>query len=349
MRRHGFLSPFDLVPVLLSAVMIAAGCQTVRSTVAPHPVVASGEADRKGQADAFPEGKVPQNYRITLTLTAGQSWTDRYTSTSEMTRTYTSADGKKTVRSRPGGLDLVATQTVASVTGGVARIEIRESHARILQEGRYIDAPFRQFGPPNPVFFTLDLATGKTDFSEMEKAYTDWMAGLKEGPAGDILGKNFRLTGYLAQLRELYGRPFSRFAGKTLSRESAAAGEKDFVLPFLGPGVSLGTVPVKTRSRIDGFEVRGSNHYMKVTGDYDGGVAWSADDLSSRLADFGVPPPVAFRSSGETRGRFDSTVDILLGRVVRSSGQFSYTASATFDGGTLAEEISGKSLLEPAE
>lgn len=349
MRRRGILSPKVLVPVLLSAVMIAAGCQTVRSTVSPHPVVTSGEADRKGQADAFPEGKVPQSYRITLALSPGQSWTDRFTSTSEMTRTYTGADGKKTVRARTVGLELVATQTVVSVTGDVARIEVRESQARILQEGRFLDAPFRQFGPPNPVFFTLDLATGKTDFSEMEKAYTDWMAGLKEGPAGEILGKYFRLTGYLAQLRELYGKPFSRFAGKTLSRESAAAGEKDFVLPFLGPGIALGSVPVNSRSRVEDFEVRGSSHYMKVAGNYDGAVAWSADELADRLADFGVPPPATFRSSGEARGHFDSTVDILLGREIRSSSQLSYAASATFGGATITEEIAGKSLLEPAQ
>jgi len=323
-----------LLPVFLGAASFA-GCQALHSPAAAGP--------------EHPGGNIPDSYRITLALTPGQSWNDRFTSTSEMTRTYTAADGKKTVRSRSVGLELVATQTVASVSGDVARIEVRETQARILQEGKFIEAPFRQFGPPNPVFFTLDLSTGATDFSGMEKAYAEWMTGLKEGPAGDILGKAFRLTAYLAQLKELYGKPFSRFAGKTLSRDLHTAGEKDFVLPFLGPGVVLGTVPVSTRSRIEGFEVAGGNHHMKVTGEYNGPVSWSAADLSERLADFGVPAPSSFRSSGETRGRFASTVDILIGREVRSSSELTYTATAAFDGGTVAEEVAGKSRLEPVE
>jgi len=347
MRRPAVRSARFLVMLLffLGSVPFA-GCRALHSPAAPGSV---GTTSKPAAGPEVPEGKVPDRYRITLTLSPGQSWADRFVSTSEMTRTYTGADGKKTVRSRSVGLELVATQTVASVSGDVARIEVRESEARILQEGKFIEAPFRQFGPPNPVFFTLDLSTGAADFSEMEKAYADWMAGLKEGPAGDILGKAFRLPAYLAQLKELYGKPFSRFAGKTLSRDLDAEGEKDFVLPFLGPGVVLGTVPVATRSRIEGFEVEGGNHYMKVAGEYSGPVSWSAADLSDRLADFGVPAPASFRSSGETRGRFASTVDILPGREVRSSSRLTYTATATFDGGTVTEEIAGASRLEPVE
>lgn len=322
------------------------GCQAMRSA-AGSPSMGSDETPAAGSE--FPEGKIPDSYRITLTLSPGQSWNDRFTSTSEMTRTYTDADGKKTVRSRSVGVELVATHSVSSVSGDVARIEVRESQARILQEGKFLEAPFRQFGPPNPVFFTLDLSTGKTDFSEMETAYTEWMAGLRGGPAGDILGRSFRLQGYLAQLKELYGKPYSRFAGKTLSRKFGEGGERNFVLPFLGPGVALGTVPVTTRSRIEGFEVAGGNHRMNVTGEYSGPVSWSAAALSERLSDFGVPTPASFRSTGEARGRFDSTVDILLGREVRSSSRMTYNATATFDGGSVTEEIVGKSLLEPVE
>jgi len=347
MRRRAARATRFLVPSLVFlGCLTFAGCQALHPTAVPG---SGGSTWQPAGGPEYPGGKVPDSYRITLTLSPGQSWDDRFTSTSEMTRTYMAADGKKTVRVRSGGLELVTTQTVASVSGDVARIEVRELQSGILREGKFLEAPFRQFGPPNPVFFTLDLSTGSTDFSEMEKAYTEWMNGLKEGPAGEILGKAFRLPAYLAQLKALYGKPFSRFAGKTLSRDLRAAGEKDFALPFLGPTVALGAVPVTTRSRIEGFEVAGSHHYMNVTGEYSGAVSWSAADLSERLADFGVPAPASFRSSGETRGRFDSTVDILLGREVRSSNQMTYTATATFDGGTITEEIVGKSLLEPVE
>ncbi|GAB4369439.1 MAG: hypothetical protein Kow00128_15610 [Deltaproteobacteria bacterium] len=339
-RSLRFVPPF----LLLLAAIAFSGCQAMRAAAGP-----GGSTWKPASGAEYPKGKVPDRYRVTLTLSPGQSWSDRFTSTSEMTRTYTDAAGKKTVRTRSVGLELTATQTVASVAGDVARIEVRQSMARILQEGKFLEAPFRRFGPPDPVFFTLDLKSGVADFSEMEKAYAEWMDGLKEGPAGDILGKAFRLPAYLAQLKELYGKPFTRFAGKTLSRDLQAAGEKDFVLPFLGPGVFLGTVPVTTRSRIAGFEVAGSNHYLKVTGEYDGPVSWSADELADRLADFGIPAPASFRSSGETRGQYDSTVDILLGREIRSESRMTYSATGSFDGGTVTEEITGKSLLEPVE
>ncbi len=343
-RREDRPSRFPVPLLLFLGVLALSGCQAMRP--AAHP---GGAARGDAAGPEVPRGAVPEQFRVTLTLSPGQSWSDRFTSTSEMTRTYTDAGGKKTVRSRSVGLELTATQTVASVSGGVARIEVRQSGARILQEGKFLEAPFRQFGPPDPVFFTLDVENGVADFSEMEKAYAEWMDRLKEGPAGDILGRAFRLPAYLAQLKELYGKPFTRFAGKTLSRGLPAGGEKEFVLPFLGPGVALGTVPVKTRSRIEGFEVAGGHHYLRVTGDYSGPVSWSAADLSERLSDFGVPAPASFRASGETRGRFDSTVDILPGREVRSSSQMTYSATGAFDGGTITEEIVGKSLLEPVE
>lgn len=345
MGRRDDRAPRVFVTLLaILGFLAVAGCQAMRSAAVP-----GGSTREPLPGQEYPKGEVPDQYRITLTLSPGQTWDDRFTSTSEMTRTCTDAAGKKTVRSRSVGLELVATQTVASVSGEVARIEVRQSQVRILQEGKFLEAPFLQFGPPNPISFTLDMKSGIADFTEMEKEYADWMNGLKEGPAGDILGKVFRLPAYLAQLKELYGKPFTRFSGRTLSRSFRESGEKDFVLPFLGPGVALGTVPVTTRSRIEGFEVAGGHHFLKVAGEYGGPVTWSAADLSDRLADFGVPVPASFRSSGETRGRFDSTVDILSGREVRSSSRMTYSVSGAFDGGTVTEEIVGTSILEPVE
>ena len=101
------------------------------------------------------------------------------------------------------------------MSGGVARIEVRESSVRILQEGNYIEAPFRQFGPPDTVTFTVDTATGEADFSGMEKAYRDWMPAVMRSPVGDVMGKSFRVESFVAQLKQLYGKPFTRHAGRT--------------------------------------------------------------------------------------------------------------------------------------
>jgi len=266
-----------------------------------------------------------------------------------MKRTLRGNDGKETVKARTVGLELVAAQKVVSVVGGKARIEVAESSSRILQDGKFIDAPFKRLNPPNPVFFTLDVATGKADFSEMEKAYGDWMAAVKEGPAGEILGKSFRLDAYVAQLKELYAKPFTRFAGRTLSKEPRPGEAGEFVLPFLGPGVALGPVAVETTSWYEGFEAKGGLHLLKAAGKYEGTVSWTAEEMKDRLDDFAVPAPSAFQPSGEARGQFTATVDILSGRELRSKSQLQYSATASFQGGTLSEEITGKSILEPAE
>lgn len=313
----------------------------------------------KGAAGALPaaEARGPHGGKVELPAeiavggmaSEGDAWNSRFVSTSEMQRTLKSADGKEKIKSRTVGLELVAAQKVVSVVGGKARIEVAESSSRILQDGKFVDAPFKRLGPPNPVFFTLDLATGTADFSEMERAYGDWMASVKEGPAGDILGKTFRLDAYVAQLKELYAKPFTRFAGRTLGKEPRPGKAKEFVLPFLGPGMALGPVPVETSSWYEGFEAKGGLHLLKAAGKYDGTVAWTPEEMKDRLGDFGEPVPAAFQSSGEARGQFTATVDILSGRELHSSSQIRYSATAAFEGGTLSEEITGKSTLDPAD
>ncbi len=349
MRRR-FARRLRLV-ALPCAVSLAALSACATTATVPAPGTAAGAPRAVGASAAPPGGRVtvPAEIGVAIALRPGQAWKSRFVSTSEMKRTLAGADGKATVKTRTVGLELVVTQTVASVAGGTARIEVAESSARILQEAKFIDAPFKRFDPPNPVVFTLDMATGKADFGEMEKAYEAWMAAVKDGPAGDILGKTFRLEAYVAQLKELYARPFTRFAGKTLSKEPAGAAAKEFVLPFLGPGVALGPVPVETTTWLEGFEAKGGVHRLAAAGRYDGTVSWTPGELADRLADFGAAAPAAFRSSGEAHGRFTAAVDVLTGREIRSESQLRYSASAVFEGGTLTEEITGKSILEPAD
>lgn len=293
--------------------------------------------------------ELPKEIEVSLRLSPGDEWKSRFVSTSETKRTLTGADGKESVKARTVGIELTATQKVVDVSGSVARVEVTEAETRILQEGKFVPAPYKQFNPPNPVSFTIDAATGTTDFSALRQAYEKWMADLKEGPAGDIIGKTFRLPAYLASIEDTYGKPFTRVSGRRLSAEDTPSG-KDVLLPFLGPGAALAAVPVEGMMRYTAFEAKGRKHLLNVSGSYAGQPDLSsADELAARLSDFGRAAPKSFTGSGEAKGRFQSSVDILSGREERATGQLSYTAKWVFDGGTLTEEVVGKSILEPAE
>jgi hypothetical protein len=341
----------SLAVVLAAGTLSLAGCAAQKISPSSSPAGGSRAPAAEAQDAQRKKAELPREVTISLRLAPGQSWKSRFLSTSEGTWRFKGSDGKEQVKTRTVGLELVATQTVASLAGNIARIEVKESAARILRDGKFMDVPFKQFGPPDPVAFTLDIGTGKPDFSEMEKAYAAWMAGVKEGPAGEILGKAFRMEAYLDQLKELYGRPFTRFQGRKLPKGISTAAVKDFILPFLGPGVALGAIPVEVSSWYEGMEVRkeSGGHLLKAAGRSAGSKDLSADELAMQLSEFGVAAPKEFRSSAEIGGQFESSVDLMTGREVRATSQFRYSTSASFDGGTVVHEIAGKSLLEPAD
>lgn len=337
MHRHSWILRLAMPSVaVLSALSLLAGCSAGKriatTTGSPHA-----------------KAELPKEIEVSLRLSPGDEWKSRFVSTSEAKRTLTGADGKESVKARTVGIELTATQKVVYVSAAVARVEVTESETRILQDGKFVPAPYKQFQPPNPVVFTVDTATGKTDFSALRQAYEKWMADLKEGPAGDIIGKTFRLPAYLAVLEEMYGKPFTRVSGRKLTAEETPSG-KDVLLPFLGPGAALAAVPVEGVMRYTTFETKGRKHLLNVSGSYTGQPDLSsADELAARLSDFGRTAPAAFTGSGSASGRFQSSVDLLSGREERATGQLSYTAKWVFDGGTLTEEVAGKSILEPAE
>ncbi len=302
-----------------------------------------------GDNAAVGKGELPREIGVTLHLEAGNSWKGRFVSTGEVRRTLKAADGTETVKNRSLGLELTAVQTVLSVKDGVARIEVRESSAKILQEGKFVDAPFRRLGPPESVFFTVDTATGKADFSEMEKAYRAWMATVKDSPAGDILGKTFRLEGYLSQLKDLYSKPFTRLAGRKLTKEYRTIEEKDFLLPFVGPSADLGPMPVQTALAYEGFEVRKGGHFLDVAGKYSGESQLTPAQLAERLEEFGVKTPAQFTTKTSASGTFRSAVDVISGREIQTDSRVTYSATASFDGKTVTEDIAAKFLLIPEE
>lgn len=317
---------------LLAVLLLAAGC------------AAPGEHPRA-------KAEVPGEFSVSLTLEKGQSWSSRFVSTSDLKRTFRGGDGKETVRELSSGIELTAVQTVESVEKEKAIIEVRETKVRILRDGKYVDAPFRQFDPPNPVSFTLNLETGETDFAGMEKAYAEWMGRVKEGPAGEIIGKTFRVDDYVAQIKDIYAKPFTRFAGRKLARAPGAAVAREFVRPFLGPGTAIAPIPAEASAWYVSMDVRGGTHSLNTAGKYEGKAALSPEELKDRLADFPGAPAAsaAAKSSVSVTGAFKASVDVLSGREIRSTNTFDYAAEAAVDGGTLTETIRGKSVLEPAE
>ncbi len=328
-------------------VMVAGISFALAGCAAMHSDCPKG-ADKAAMA-GISKVDMPAEVGVSIKLEEGKSWKGRFISTGEVRRTLQSADGTEMVRYRSLGLELTAVQTVKSVKDGVARIEIHELAAKILQEGKFVDVPFRRLAPPDRFYFTIDTATGKADFTEAEKAWRDWMATVKESPAGDILGKTFRLDGYLEQMKDLYSKPFTRLAGKKLSKEYRAIEEKDFLLPFVGPSVDLGPMPVKTELAYEGFEVRKGGHYLNVTGRYAGDSVLLPDQLTERLDDFGVKLPGTFTSKSTANGNFRSSVDIISGREQQTDSRVTYTATASFEGRTFTEEIAAKFLLVPED
>lgn len=338
MRRRSSIRFHAISSVaILSALIFAHGCAANKGAVATT-------------ASAGPRTELPKEIDVALRLSPGDEWKSRFVSTGETKRVLADSTGKETAKVRTVGLEIVATQKVVDVTGDVVRIEITELETRILQDGKFVPAPYKQFSPPNPVSFTIDTATRKTDFSAMRQAYEKWMADLKEGPAGDIIGRSFRLPAFLTALQEMYGKPFTRVSGRRLSAGETPSG-KDVVFPFLGPGAAVSPVHVEGSMRYTGFEAKGRKHLLNVSGTYTGQPDLSsADELAVRLADFGrTTPPKAFTGAGSASGRFQSSVDILSGREERSTGQLSYSAKWVMDDATLTEEVAGKSILEPAE
>lgn len=334
---------------VLFVLFLFSGCAANKGAVATTSS-AGGPATADKTESPHAKAELPKEIDVALRLPAGNEWKSRFVSIGETKRVLTDKAGKETAKSRTVGLEIVAIQKVLDVTGSVVRIGITEIETRILKDGKFITAPYKQFSPPNPVSFTIDTATGKIDFSAVRQAYGKWMADLKEGPAGDILGKTFRLPSYLAAIEEMHGKPFTRVSGRKISSGETPSG-KDVVFPFLGPGAAVSSIPVEGTIRYTGFEAKGGKHLLNVSGTYTGQPELtSADELAIRLADFdGATPPKAFTATGSASGHYQSSVDILTGREERSTGQLSYSAKWVFEGATLTEEVAGKSILEPAE
>ena len=332
---------------VLSVLLLVSGCAANKGAVTTS---SAGRPAADGKTES-PRAKaeLPKEIEVALRLSPGDEWKSRFVSTSETKRTLTDKTGQAAAKTRTIGLEIVATQKVVDVADNVIRIEITEADARIIQDGKFVPAPYKQFSPPNPVSFTIDAATRKTDFSAVRQAYEKWMADLKEGPAGDIIGKTFRLPAYLSVLEDMYAKPFTRVSGRKLSAADTPSG-KDVVFPFLGPGAAVSSVQVQGAMRYTGFEAKGRKHLLNVYGTYTGQPDLSSgDELAIRLSDFGRTAPKAFTATGAASGRFQSSVDILSGREERSNGEISYSAKWVMDDATLIEEVAGKSSLEPAE
>lgn len=332
----------SIVMTLLSLVVVIAlsGCAT------GGPATSTG-----GTAVAPASGSVPDEIDIGSALAAGSEWKSRFVSTSDIRRVLKAGTSPEKSVSRAVGLELVSTQTVSSFAGKVAVVEVDELAVRIMQDGKFIEAPFRAFNPPSKFSFTVDLSDGKVDFSDGEKAFREWAADVSKGPFGQIVGRSFRVDDYVAQIRETYATPFVRFSGKRVTTGGRSLGEH-LLLPFIGPTTSLKPIAAPASAKLVGVETLMGISHAKVAGEFSSPEAPRNEpsEVAAAYSDFkGLPVPTTFQRRASARGSFTALVDANSGRELRSSRTFTFNSTTTSGDSVLTEEIVGKFVLEPAQ
>lgn len=327
--------------LLFIAAIATSGCATGGSATSTNAA-----------AVASANGRVPDEIDIGGALAAGSEWKSRFVSTSEIRRVLKAGASPEKTVSRAVGLELVSTQTVSSFTGKLAVVEVDELAVRILQQdGKFIEAPFRAFNPPSKFSFSVDLSDGKVDFGNGEKAFREWSAAIAKGPFGQIVGRSFRVDDYVAQIREIYTKPFVRFSGKSVTTGGRSLGE-DLILPFIGPTTSLRPIAAPASAKLVGVETVKGILYAKVAGEFSSPVAPRNEpsEVAAAYSDFkGLPVPTTFQRTASAHGSFTASVDANSGREVRSSRTFTFNSTTTSSDSVLTEEIVGKFVIEPAQ
>lgn len=246
-------------------------------------------------------------------------------------------------RSRNSGLKVVALYEVLDRQGNRANVQVTLEKVEILRAGKFVQAPFVQFGPPNPLLLSVDFEKGAVDFSSLELAFDEWVKGLQESAVWDVMGGSFDVKAYVSQLENLLASPITEFAGKTMKLGEEDVVSKQFVLPFLGPAVSVEPVMVEHRSSLRGvMDIGGREIAMIEGGQFSDELSVGKDVLASRLELFGRIPPEYFESRGELAGKFRARVDSGTGWTVETTRKIRSVIIVNFEDGSLREDISGK-------
>lgn len=246
-------------------------------------------------------------------------------------------------RSRKTGLKVIALYEVVEREGDSAKIQVALEKVEVLKDGKFIQAPFMQFSPPNPLLFSVDFESETVDFTFLEKAYDDWVRGLQETAIWDVMGSTFDVTSYVAQLENLLSSHITEFAGSTMRLGEEDVGQRIFHLPFLGPAISVEPVMVEQKSGLRGvMELAGREIAMVEGEQFSDTLSVGTEVLAGRMELFGRTAPEYYESRGELAGKFRSRVDTDSGWAVETTRRFRSVTIVNFENGSLREDISGK-------
>lgn len=255
-------------------------------------------------------------------------------------------DGAAIERSRRTGLKIIVTYEVVERKDDQARFRVSLEKAEVLKSGKFIPAPFMQFSPPNPLFFSVDFDSGSVDFSALEGAYEGWVRGLKETAVWDVMGSSFDVKSYVDQLEDLLSDPVVSFAGKEKILGDETVERTTFYLPFLGPSISVGPVEVEQREGLRGVMSVSGRDIAIIEGEFSSDeLTADSEVVSDRLDLFGYPMPEYFESKGEIAGKFRAKVDKDSGWIIETTRKFRSVILVNFESGTLREDVSGKKTV----
>jgi hypothetical protein len=246
-------------------------------------------------------------------------------------------------RSRKTGLKVVAFYEVVERKGDRVNVQVTLEKVEVLKDGRFIKAPFMQFGPPNTLLFSVDFGDETVDFSLLERAYDDWVKSLQETAIWDVMGSSFDVTSYVAQLENLLSSPITEFAGRTMRLGAEDVEERTFYLPFLGPTISVEPVLVEQKRGMRGVMDLAGREIAMIEGEqFSDKLSVGTEILAGRMELFGRTAPEYYESRGELAGKFRARVDTNSGWTVETTRKFRSVTIVNFENGMLREDISGK-------
>jgi hypothetical protein len=243
---------------------------------------------------------------------------------------------------REAGLRILALFEVVERRGGLAVIRATMKKTEILMDGAFVPAPFLIFNPPSVVTFKVNYNLRTVDFTEAEKAYATWVKGIMNTPGRDFLSANFRVASYIAQLKALFGHTALDFAGNTYAFRRVVTEKKDFFVPLLWAGISLGPVEVDLSSSLRYVEVSKARKIFRIRGEQQSkALRMDALALGARMSALDLSVPYVFESDGNLKGTLEAQVDADSGWITELDANFTASTTAGYTDGRFNETVKG--------
>ncbi len=240
------------------------------------------------------------------------------------------------------GLRILAQFDVVERRGNLAVIRVTMKKTEILQGNAFVPAPFLQFNPPSVVTFKVNYHLRTVDFTAAEQAYVTWIKGIRNTPGWEMLSANFNVTSYIAQLKALFGHTVLDFAGNTYSFRRIITEKKDFFVPLLGAGISLGPVQADLSSTLRYVEVSKGRKIFRIRGEQQSNaLKFDALALGARMSALDASVPYVFESDGNLKGTLEAQVDADSGWTTELGADFTALTTAGFTDGRFNEMVKG--------